>query len=225
VPIASNQSCPHDHRPGTTVCLHCRHAAIVASRKRRRQSVLRVAGTVLGVVALTGGGTMGAYATRGYLAQRHTGSPTMQIAQQGGAIAVASASEAPRSTKPLPARTSGLVPIIAVGETRLADSVRAVRGDTGVTVFFDLSMIRTRRSDKFERFLRSTLPEIYGPSLDSLLTLIPQGAIARQGDLLTELPIKGVKLALANGWKLTVWPEIRPGYDGPLVVRYRVTAE
>jgi hypothetical protein len=225
VPIATNQSCPHDHRPGTTVCLHCRHAAIVASRKRRRQSVLRVAGAVLGVIVLTGGGTFGTYATRGYIAQRQARGATTQIAQQGGAIAVAAASEAPRPAKPLPQRSSGPVPIIALGETRLADSVRAVRADTGVTVFFDLTMIRTRRSDKFEHFLRSTLPEIYGPTVDSLLTLIPQGMIARQGDLLTELPVKGVKLALANGWKLTVWPEIRPGYEGPLVVRYRVMAE
>ena len=177
------------------------------------------------MVALTGGGTIGTYATRGYMAERHARSATTQIAQQGGAIAVAAASEAPRVVKPVPPRSSGPMPIIALGETRLADSVRAVRADTGVTVFFDLTMIRTRRSDKFERFVRSTLPAIYGPTIDSLLTLIPEGTIARQGDLLTELPIKGAKLALANGWKLTVWPEIRPGYEGPLVVRYRVVAE
>jgi hypothetical protein len=232
VPIATNtlDLCPHDHRPGTTVCLHCRHASLLALRKRRRKSLLRIAGALLVVLALFSGGTIGTLAVRGYVAERgKTASGSPPIAQQAGTIRLAVAGEAPArgAVRPvaLHASTRQLSPIIGLGETPLADSIRALRADSAVTVFFDLPMIRTRRSDKFERFVRSTLPEIYGPAMDSLLALLPYGTIAQQGDLLTELPIRGARLSLANGWRLTVWPEIRPAYDGPLVVRYRVIAE
>jgi len=43
------------------------------------------------------------------------------------------------------------------------------------------------------------------------------------GDLVSELTQQGVKLPPYDGWTVAVWPETRPGQDGPLVVSYRVT--
>jgi hypothetical protein len=61
---------------------------------------------------------------------------------------------------------------------------------------------------------------VYGARADSLLAGVPEGGLV-DGDLLTELPARGLRVALADGWALRVWPETRPGRDGPLVVRYR----
>jgi hypothetical protein len=88
-------------------------------------------------------------------------------------------------------------------------------------VDFDLMMTRTRRRDKFERILRETLPALYGARADSVLGTIPEGSLVGEGDLLTELPLRGIHLPLGAGYQLTVWPETRPGRDGPLVVSYR----
>ena len=96
-----------------------------------------------------------------------------------------------------------------------------MRNDTDVVVSFDLQDIRTRRGDKFEAIVRSTLPAVYGPSAAELLTRIPDGAIAGQGNLMTELPRRGVRIPVTTGWAIRVFPEIRPGRDGPLVIRYR----
>jgi hypothetical protein len=51
---------------------------------------------------------------------------------------------------------------------------------------------------------------------------MPVGAIAEQGDLLTELPSRGVRIPLNGAWMVRLFPETRPGQDGPLVIRYRV---
>jgi hypothetical protein len=118
--------------------------------------------------------------------------------------------------------TPPLVPILAHGETTLSQGITATRSDSSVIVRFDVDGLRTRRRDKFERLVRETLPAVYGHRADSVLAGMPDGAIAGQGDLLTELPSRGVRLALNDGWKLTLFPETRPGRDGPLVVRYRV---
>ena len=59
-------------------------------------------------------------------------------------------------------------------------------GDT-VRVSFDLLLSRTRRSDKFEAIVRSTLPQVYGAPADSALRALPAGAVARAGDLVTTL--------------------------------------
>ena len=91
-----------------------------------------------------------------------------------------------------------------------------------VTVHFDVPNMRTRRYDKFERVVRSTLPRIF-PLADSLVARITASALAQNGDLVTELPDRGYRLALSDGWKLALWPETRPGRDGPLVVAYRAT--
>ena len=103
----------------------------------------------------------------------------------------------------------------------MPDSLVAVRSGDSVTLHFDTPGTRTRRPEKFEQIVRSTLPAIYGPSVSSLLARIPIGRLAQAGDLLTELPTRGVRLSLGAGWILGVWPETRSGHDGPLVVTYR----
>lgn len=116
-----------------------------------------------------------------------------------------------------------LTPIIPIGASSLPNGVGAVRSDSAVVVSFDIPMIRTRFPDKFEHFVRATLPAVYGPLVDSILAKVPTGSFARQGSLLTELPSRGVRIPIDSTWELRVYPETRPGQDGPLVIRYRAT--
>jgi hypothetical protein len=221
------------------VCLHCRHTALVAARARRRKRLL-YAGSVLlvaGVVASVGAVTVGVVKNRASAAARTAGGATAQseapmqrVAQVRAAPAVAASQRLASAPLPPSASASGsstatsppLVPILAIGETTLSAGITATRNDNSVIVLFDTDGLRTRRRDKFERLVRETLPAVYGRRADSLLAGMPDGAIAGQGDLITELPARGVRLALNDGWKLALFPETRPGRDGPLVVRYRV---
>ena len=114
-----------------------------------------------------------------------------------------------------------VAPVLAEGRTELPDSLFVVRTGSTVVVYFDTSPTRTRRADKFDRIVRQTLRAVYGSVADSVLALIPDGTLAAPRDLVTELPTRGIHLPLANGWKISLWPETRPGRDGPLVVAYR----
>jgi hypothetical protein len=114
-------------------------------------------------------------------------------------------------------------PVVPQGQSSLPDGPTAVRTDSLVTVSFDAPMIRTRIPAKFERLVRSTLPAVYGRSIDSLLSKIPEGGIAAQGDLISELPTRGVRIPVNAEWTIALYPETRPGQDGPLVIRYRVS--
>lgn len=99
----------------------------------------------------------------------------------------------------------------------------AIRGDSEVVLSFDLMMVRTRRPEKFEQFVRSTLPAIYGRGIQDALSKIPDGGLASQGALLTELPARGMRIPVTSEWMIRLFPETRPGQDGPLVIRYRVS--
>lgn len=112
-------------------------------------------------------------------------------------------------------------PLLPSGRTDLPDSIFAVRKGDTVVVYFDTSPARTRRADKFDRIVRQTLGAVYGPLADSALAKIEAGALAAPGDLLTEAPRRGIHLPLPGGFKISLWPETRPGRDGPLVVAYR----
>jgi hypothetical protein len=114
-----------------------------------------------------------------------------------------------------------VAPVIAQGRTDLPDGLFADRSGDTVTVHFDTPQSRTRRRDKFERIVRETLPRIYGPPVEIFVASIPAGGLTQGGDLLGELPARGVRIPLSDGWNLTVWPATRPGQDGPLVVTYR----
>ena len=142
-------------------------------------------------------------------------------AAQQGVTMPASPATAPVPTAPVtPAPASPLVP---QGKSSLPDSLLATRTDSVITVSFDRTMIRTRNPWKFERLVRSTLPALYGPVADSALARIPEGGLVRQGDLINELPTRGMRIPVAPGWTFTLFPITRPGQDGPLVTQYRVS--
>jgi hypothetical protein len=138
-----------------------------------------------------------------------------------GAATAASSTAAPT----VGAAVSVMQPPIALsvpeGRTDLTESLVAERGGDSVVVDFDTPATRTRRRDKFEAVVRRTLPMVFGAPMDSVLRAIPDGGIAGGADLLDELPKRGVHLRVAQGWMLDLWPETRPGQDGPLVVSYR----
>lgn len=118
-----------------------------------------------------------------------------------------------------------LASLLPQGRTDLPDSVFAVRTGDTIAVHFDTSPLRTRRADKFDGIVRQTLRAVYGPAADSALAGVPAGRLASPNELVTTLPARGVHLAAPGGARLVLWPETRPGRDGPLAVGYRVTIE
>lgn len=116
-------------------------------------------------------------------------------------------------------------PIIPQGRTDLQDSLYAVRRGDTVMVNFDTGPARTRRADKFEFIVRQTLHSVYGPVADTLLTAVPTGKLVITGELVTTLPKHGLHLQGTHGPHVALWPQTRPGRDGPLVFAYRTVVE
>jgi hypothetical protein len=114
-----------------------------------------------------------------------------------------------------------LKPIVAEGRTALRDGLVAVRTGDTVTVHFDTPLMRTRQPQKFEQLVRATLPAIYGAAVESVLATVAAGELMRGADPTSVPMARGVYLPLAAGWSLALWPETRPGRDGPLIVTYR----
>ena len=202
--------------------------------------MLRV--SAVGVVVLTLGaaGALSATAIRGRNAARQASQPTAPVAAGVADMASPKASietavpvvpppkpMATPSTTPSPTEImtsrAPFGPIVPQGESSLASGPTAMRADSVVTVSFDKALMRTRIPAKFEHLVRSTLPAIYGPSIDSVLARVPDGGIVSQGDLLSELPSRGARIPVNSAWTLALYPETRPGADGPLVIRYRVS--
>jgi hypothetical protein len=161
----------------------------------------------------------------GDVKQQGDGTPSASAATRTLVQAVAPIAPAASVPSPTPAVVAShasppLSLIVPQGRTVLPDSVYIDRGGDTVVVDFDTDDARTRRRDKFERVLRETLPVVYGARVDSVLAAIPQGSLVT-GDLLGELPVRGLHVPLTDRWTLDLWPETRPGRDGPLVVRYR----
>jgi len=230
-PQSTIQVCTHERRPGTTVCLHCRHAERLAAGERRKKLLLR--GSALGIVLVIVGVTaaMSATAIRGRLIARSDAKTPVQVVSSHTTADTASPTAPIATPRTVAAPTAVaqqgetpvLMPTITAGQTILRDSVIADRTDSNVVVSFDKPMTRTRRPEKFEALLRSTLVEIYGAPVDSALARIPEGGIASQGNLITDLPTRGVRIPVSDALTLTVYPETRPGQDGPLVIRYRAS--
>ncbi len=244
-PQSAQLVCNHERRPGTTVCLHCRHAERIAAGERRNKLLLR--GSALAIVLVVAGATawMSASALRGrFSAEKRDAEPAQLVASAASTTptndaahtAPTVAANAPATVAPSPGAPPQqpiaqqgisahppLVPVVAAGESKLGDGITVLRTDSVVTLSFDTPMLRTRRPDKFEAFLRTTLPRVYGPAIDSSLAKIPEGALAGQGNLLYDLPTRGIHIPVSATWKLDVFPEIRPGQDGPLVIRYRAS--
>jgi hypothetical protein len=225
--------CPHELRPGVTVCLHCRRAEQEAARQRQTRTGMRV-----GAVALVVAVGAGLVSTRGGEVQVGAGmiavadsallaEPLVVATVDSQPVVRASTAEkqtvtAPRATAKPAKKPVPLAPLVALGRTDVGDGLYIERSEETVTVHFDTPETRTRRRDKFERVVRRTLPEIYGSAAEALLSSIPEGALVEPVDLVTEIAERGVELDAGNGWKVALWPETRPGEDGPLVVSYRV---
>lgn len=229
-------TCPHDLGKGTTVCLRCRQERRDADRARQQQLLGLSGVAVMGLIGLY---VLGASAASAFRADSRFDSA--QVAPRASVVAssvserrevtlqgVAAPATAPVSAPmpmpvPVPAPVSRppFALIVREGRTALPDSIIAERGGDSVIVDFDTPAARTRRRDKFEDAVRRTLPLVYGGTVDSVLRAIPAGGIIGSVDLLTELPARGAHLKVAAGWTLDLWPETRPGQDGPLVVGYR----
>ena len=243
-PSIPTTSCSHDLGYGTTVCLRCRQEQRDAARARQ-QRIFALSGIC--AMGLLGVYVMGASAANAWRATKrgdtvHVAARASVVAssvssggtvkQQGSAIlasspAPVSAVEPPTTPAAPPAVSSPLSIRVREGRSDLPDSLIAERAGDSVVVDFDTPMTRTRRRDKFESVVRRTLPMVFGAPIDSVLRTIPDGAIVGDADLLTELPKRGVHLPIATGWTLDLWPETRPGQDGPLMVSYwaRVTRD
>lgn len=203
------------------MCLRCRYEARAADRKRRYLVVARVgiaaSGVVVAISLLIGAMMAIAPATRSTEAREATQAGTVVQA------AVPRASVTRVAEKPAPSPAAKLEPRIAEGRRDFADSVFAIREGLQVTVHFDTELLRTRHDWKFERVVRSTLPLVFGSAVRAALDSIPAGLLAAGGDLLTELPSRGIDVPVGEGQTLRVYPVIRPGQDGPLVVAYRAS--
>jgi hypothetical protein len=227
------ESCPHERRPGVTICLQCRNAEHRAARGRLARAVLTgalavgVAGGIAGAVLLRPGATRpegGAVARPA--ATEASSAATLASGRAGDAAAKTAGISAPSVALAAPATGTVKPPVaprIAEGRTELRDGVYALRAGDTIAVHFDTPLARTRRPEKFERLVRATLPRLYGEDAERALAALPSGALVAQGDLLAELPVRGVRIPVGDGWELALHPATRPGQDGPLVVSYAVT--
>jgi hypothetical protein len=224
------------------VCLRCRQEQRDAARARQ-QTLLAMSGVAtMGLIGLY---VLGAGAANAWRASRigdttkvaprasvvaSSVSTTNDVRQQGGptpgvATLASSSTAMPSVAATSPTAAAAPQPPLALlvreGRSSLPDSLIAERGGDSVIVDFDTPATRTRRRDKFESIVRRTLPMVFGAPIDSVLRALPPGEIAGTADLLEELPKRGVHLRVADGWTLDLWPETRPGQDGPLVIAYR----
>lgn len=210
-------TCPHGKRAGITVCLYCRQEARVAARRRRNRMLMRAGGIVVGV------GSVVAVLVATLVAIAPWSRSNLPEAAEVTQPATKATSTKPSPRSATPARPPSVLPVVAEGRTDLGDSVYAERLGAEVVVRFDNSLLRTRFDEKFERTVRGTLPRVFGSGASDALDQVAPGALVR-GDLLRELPVRGIPLALAGGGTLLVYPVTRPGQDGPIVVAYRALA-
>ena len=238
-PRHSPQVCTHERGVGTTVCLHCRKEARIAAKDRRQRLMLRgAAGAIVVAIGLTAT-ALSATAIRDKKAAKRSDSPRstpstepVRVSKDSAHVVADTATRTPAPqtaapvaiAEPVATKPAAPAPVIQMGSSSIPGGISAERTDTAVTISFDTPMTRTRRSDKFEQFVRATLPTVYGKKVDSVLTAMPTGTLAKQGDLLTELPSRGMRIPVDSAWEIRVFPETRQGKDGPLVVRYRASA-
>ncbi len=164
---------------------------------------------------------MGGSAAREALQDR-SGVARDNLAQAAEVPATAGDAEPDSEIRLEPEQAPRIVPVVRPGSTELGDGFRAVRDGNVVTVQFDVPMLRTRRAEKFERWVRDLLPRLYGPVADTLLADVPAGQLTASGDLLAYLPVHGIHLPASGEPVLTLWPETRPGSEGALVIAFRV---
>ena len=208
----------------------------MATRERRRRALFATAAIGLGVATIGAAGAAGMLDSElraaGFVipeasapstpavAEPHSvretapdTTPVVSVAPESTTVSVASVTTPPAAE---------LAPTIGEGKTSLRDGIVAQRRGDEIMVLFDTPGARTRRPEKFEAILRATLPQIFGASVDSALVAMPAGTLVPAHGLTTDLPTQGLYVPVSGGSTLRIWPETRPGEDGPLVVRYRV---
>jgi hypothetical protein len=211
----------------------------MAARQRRNRMLVRGGG-----IALAGGAlialSLGAIIAVAPRARSNETAPAasgvrlsvpqvvVSPAKKVAAVAQAPASEPPPAPTPVPATQSRPQVVaqsaMADGRIALGDSVFAERAGSEVTVHFDNAIWRTRFEEKFERLVRNTLPALFGADAKAALDSVPPGQLVRGGDLIRDLPARGIPLAHpVDGQVLTIFPITRPGEAGPLVIAYRAT--
>jgi hypothetical protein len=233
----SPTTCTHDRGRGTTVCLRCRHDQWQAAQRRRQQMLMRVIALafVVGIIGVAGVGMAGTLRDRETPDQAGTGTaratdkpakpsdgarpPERPTAAAAPTVAVPAPTAAPSAARPR------LGSLLAQGRTSLTDSIHAFRSGDSVIVSFDTQGGRTRRADKFERVVRSTLPLVYGRLVTSSLDSVPEGSLLPSRDVVGALSEQGMHLVLENGLKISIRPLTRVGRDGPLVVAYWTVVE
>jgi hypothetical protein len=151
--------------------------------------------------------------------------PIADSSRHASTIAAATAAAWTVVDSARPPAKPAIAPILPQGRSDLHDSLFAVRTGDTVVVHFDTAPTRTRRADKFEAIVRQTLRVVYGPLADTLLAGVKDGKLAPAKELLTLLPARGIHLQGPKGLRVALWPETRPGQNGPLVIAYRTTIE
>jgi hypothetical protein len=197
--------------------LRCRQDERIAARNRRIKK-----GARFGMLALAGGIVVLILALGLTAVVRDARSRSVAAA---GEIAPNPPSKSGKSARPkrnvaASPSTEAVIPRIAEGRKDLGDGVFAERNGDEVIVNFDTETLRTRFDWKFEGIVRTTLPQVYGQEVGTALDSIPTGKFV-YGDVLTQLPTRGVALSLPRSRTLRVWPITRPGRDGPIIVAYR----
>ena len=244
--------CPHENRPGITVCLRCRQEARAAAGARRRRLFVRAAVIVIiagvsaaaaisGATALQGGRRAAAFRDTMLAASTQESSPNGRSGvdtseavptrdSARGLVGFASPVHPDAAPASVPAAKSvgsmpksSIAPVINQGRTEVQDGIFAVREGDEITVHFDTPLSRTRRRDKLEQVVRTTLPVAFGPAIDSLLSALPAGKLVSADNLTSALSSQEFRVALSGGWTLALRPGTRPGQDGPLVVSYRAS--
>jgi hypothetical protein len=193
-------------------CLRCRQDARSAARAKRVRLATRAGLAVMGVVVVIAL-IVGAWNA---IASGNAGGTAPADAQ----VSASGAVETPARPAARENAVAGIEPAIPEGRRDLGDSMYAVREGTQVTVYFDTDSLRTRFDWKFEGVVRATLPLVFGPEIRGALDSIPSGSLASGGNLVHELPSRGIPIRLGNH-TLRVWPVTRQGRDGPLVMAYR----
>jgi hypothetical protein len=209
----------------------------MVAKRRRQRLVLRGSAISAVLLVLASVGTIGAVAFRRYtttrpaearpqaqqtVAEARPGADSSATATAGQTSVVAPTPVQAPVTTPTSEPTL-LKPVLPEGTTTLAGGMTATRHDSVVVLSFDFAGARTRVPERFERLVRTTLPSVYGARADSAVRAIPEGGIAKQGDLFKELTERGVRIPLSAGGSIALYPMSRPGHDGPLVTQYRVT--
>ena len=122
-----------------------------------------------------------------------------------------------------PATRAGFV--LVEGRTQLTDSITATRTGDSVVVNFDAYGFRTRRSDKLENTLRTTLPLVFGKTATASVDTMSAGSLVTEHDVVGDLAKNGMRVKLDNGAIAHIRVLTRSVSDGPIAIGYLAIIE